>query len=190
MNKSGKKSTTQPEDRRVQRTRKLLSDALVSLILEKGYDQVSIQDIIDRANVGRSTFYLHYENKEQLLLWGHEHLKKLIVQEGDREINFLDFYHHLVERRQLARAVLAQESGQVVTQYLNDVISQNILRLHAPAEGAAREERTLVALRAAAAAAAVVRFMTAWLTADMPCSAETMANESARAIRRILGHDS
>jgi len=57
-------------DRRVQRTQQLIRDALLALILEKGYDRVTIQDIIDRANVGRSTFYAHYRDKEDLLLRG------------------------------------------------------------------------------------------------------------------------
>jgi AcrR family transcriptional regulator len=54
-------------DRRVQRTRKLLGDALMALILEKGYDAITVQDITDRANLGRATFYLHYRDKEDLL---------------------------------------------------------------------------------------------------------------------------
>lgn len=55
-------------DRRVQRTRQLLRSALVQLIEEKGYDAITIQDITERANLGRTTFYLHYESKEALLL--------------------------------------------------------------------------------------------------------------------------
>src|SRR6266496_2461948 len=55
-------------DRRVQKTLQLLQNALVELIPEKGgYDAVTIQEILDRANVGRSTFYAHFENKDQLL---------------------------------------------------------------------------------------------------------------------------
>ena len=55
-------------DRRVQRTRKLLRDALMSLIMEDGYDAVSIQDITEKANLGRATFYLHFKDKDELLL--------------------------------------------------------------------------------------------------------------------------
>ena len=58
-------------DRRVIRTRQLLREALMELILEneKGYDGVTVKDIAERANVGRATFYLHYEGgKETLLL--------------------------------------------------------------------------------------------------------------------------
>lgn len=55
-------------DRRVQRTRKLLQDSLIALILERGYEAVSIQDITDHANLGRATFYLHFKDKEELLI--------------------------------------------------------------------------------------------------------------------------
>jgi AcrR family transcriptional regulator len=55
------------DDRRVQKTLQLLQNALMELMGEKGYDPITIQEILDRANVGRSTFYAHFENKDQLL---------------------------------------------------------------------------------------------------------------------------
>ena len=60
--------------RRILRTRRLLHEALVSLILEKGYADITVQDILDRANVGRSTFYAHFRDKEDLLLSGFDRL--------------------------------------------------------------------------------------------------------------------
>ena len=63
------------EDRRIQRTQQLLRGALLSLIQEKGFEGLSVQDIIDRANVGRATFYAHFDNKEDLLASGIEGLK-------------------------------------------------------------------------------------------------------------------
>lgn len=54
-------------DRRVARTRIFLRDALFSLIEEKGYAAITVQDITDRANVNRVTFYFHYKDKEDLL---------------------------------------------------------------------------------------------------------------------------
>jgi len=55
-------------DRRVNRTRKALREALFDLIREKNYDQITVEEITERANLGRTTFYLHYRDKEDLLL--------------------------------------------------------------------------------------------------------------------------
>ncbi len=55
-------------DRRTSRTRRLLRDSLLSLILEKGYEAVTVEEITERADLGRTTFYLHYRDKEELLL--------------------------------------------------------------------------------------------------------------------------
>ncbi len=75
-------------DRRVQRTRQLLRDALLSLIVEKGYEAITVQNIIDRANLGRSTFYLHYQDKDDLLAsgmdeWVHGLIDGLDEHEGE-----------------------------------------------------------------------------------------------------------
>ncbi|MFP4345303.1 MAG: TetR/AcrR family transcriptional regulator [Anaerolineales bacterium] len=59
---------TNHTDRRVRRTRKALQDALLSLILEKGYDSLTVEELAERADVGRTTFYLHYQDKDELLL--------------------------------------------------------------------------------------------------------------------------
>jgi hypothetical protein len=60
------------EDRRTRRTRQLLRDSLLALLKEKRYDAISVQDIIERADVARSTFYVHYIDKDDLLVgkWG------------------------------------------------------------------------------------------------------------------------
>jgi len=64
------------EDRRIQKTHHLLRGALVSLISEKPYDSIIVKEILDRANVGRSTFYTHFRDKDDLLVSGiHEMLR-------------------------------------------------------------------------------------------------------------------
>jgi AcrR family transcriptional regulator len=60
--------TKPPEDRRVQRTRTHLHAALMSMIRESPYEAITVSDILARANVGRSTFYMHFRNKDELLV--------------------------------------------------------------------------------------------------------------------------
>lgn len=55
-------------DRRVRSTRERLGDALIELIQQKRFDEVTVQEVLDRAGVGRSTFYVHYRDKDDLLL--------------------------------------------------------------------------------------------------------------------------
>src|SRR5258708_25793967 len=55
-------------DRRVQRTRELLQKALIDLISECDYAAITIQDIVDRANVARTTFYVHFNSKDDLFM--------------------------------------------------------------------------------------------------------------------------
>lgn len=62
---------TEKPDRRVQRTRELLQTAIVELVAEKGYYAVRIQDITERANIGRTTFYAHFTSKEELYVSAH-----------------------------------------------------------------------------------------------------------------------
>lgn len=62
-------------DRRVRRTQKLLHRALISLVLEKHYDLITIQEILDRADIGRSTFYAHFSGKDELLISGIDDLR-------------------------------------------------------------------------------------------------------------------
>jgi AcrR family transcriptional regulator len=70
-------------DRRVRRTRDLLRRALQELIIEQGYDRITVQEILDRADVGRSTFYAHYRDKDDLLESGFEDVRMAIEAERD-----------------------------------------------------------------------------------------------------------
>jgi AcrR family transcriptional regulator len=103
----------QKEDRRSLRTRQLLHHALVELMLEKRYDRITIQDIIDRADVGRSTFYAHFQDKEDLAISSLEqmfdHLSQRLAQgdSGDRRIlPTLELFQHVQEQHQLFNALI------------------------------------------------------------------------------------
>jgi AcrR family transcriptional regulator len=66
-------------DRRSARTRAMLQHALLSLIAKKRYEAITIKDICEAANVGRSTFYEHYTGKDDLKRCGLEHLRAVLV---------------------------------------------------------------------------------------------------------------
>ncbi len=92
------------DDRRSNRTRRALREALVELILEKRYDAITVQNVLDRANVGRSTFYAHYRDKEDLFLsdweelldWFVRHIKWENISEG-RVIPVRELFTHVKE---------------------------------------------------------------------------------------------
>ena len=120
-------------DRRSQRTRQALGDALVELMMEKGYDAISIKDIIDRANVGRSTFYSHYADKDQLFVGQLDRLMNLLnrhVPQAPAEENpffpSLGLFQHIKEQWKLYR-ILAWGSGiDVLTRHLQKLLSEKI----------------------------------------------------------------
>ena len=130
-------------DRRIARTQHSLHRALNSLILEKGYEATTIQDIVGHANVGRSTFYAHHGSKEALLLSGLEHLRAALlatVREtatgaGGRSQPLLTFsavfFTHVHAYREILRALLASDSASVVTRKLKRLLSDVVrMELH------------------------------------------------------------
>jgi AcrR family transcriptional regulator len=125
---------TRKPDRRIQRTRQLLHTALMSLIQERGFESLSVQDIIDRANVGRATFYAHFDSKEDLLASGIDGLRTSLQQRqrdaragsagADRRL--FAFSHalfvHADEHRAVFRAMVGKRSGAVVQQLLHKML--------------------------------------------------------------------
>ncbi|MGN9844008.1 TetR/AcrR family transcriptional regulator [Nonomuraea sp. H19] len=105
-------------DRRVRRTRRSIQEALVALILEKGYDAVTVTDIIDRADVGRSTFYSHFTDKQDVLFSNLDELPLLppapVGGSGELFAFSLPMFEHVREQRQLVRALLGRRSGGLV----------------------------------------------------------------------------
>lgn len=125
---------TRRVDRRVQRTREQLLSALLALIRERGFEALSVQDIIDRANVGRATFYAHYDNKEDLLVSGleefrtaiREHQRRLRQQSAAGAVEpFLfsrELFAHVAGHRDVFGAMVGKRSGAVVQRLMHRIL--------------------------------------------------------------------
>jgi AcrR family transcriptional regulator len=114
-------------DRRVQRTRKLLQDALIAMMIEKGYEATTVQDIIDRANVGRATFYAHFADKDTLLGSRLEDLRAMLAEQQRQVPGPLGFslamLVHARDHLPLYRAIVGRESGAFVLQRIQRTIA-------------------------------------------------------------------
>ncbi len=121
-------------DRRIERTQQLLRGALFSLIQEKGFEALSVQDIIDRANVGRATFYTHFDNKQDLLVSGFDDLRASLKERqrealtrgasvDERVFAFSqEMFAHANDHREIFQAMVGKESGAAIQRLLHKLL--------------------------------------------------------------------
>ena len=100
-------------DARVRRTRDALGDALIALMQEKPFDTITVQDVLDRAHVSRSTFYTHYSDKDDLLMSDAEEffeaLSMALSQHGDKSDRVFpvrEFFAHLSDVQPFFKALV------------------------------------------------------------------------------------
>jgi AcrR family transcriptional regulator len=118
-------------DRRSQRTRQLLSEALVQLLQEKEYSTITVNDIIERANVGRSTFYAHYRDKDDLFLDQLDRVIEFLNQQSphQEEIPFfpsLGLFQHVGDHYELYKALVWGPGMDILTKHLQKSLSQRV----------------------------------------------------------------
>ena len=123
--------------RRRMRTRNQLKSATLELLLEKGYDTITVQHITDRADLGRGTFYIHFKDKEDVV-WS-------IVKEGmdatDREARkqigeqlpphpeyygYLNMFRHANQNRDLYRVMLGGQGSSLLTARVHDYLARDL----------------------------------------------------------------
>ena len=127
-------------DRRQQKTRAAIFSAFSTLLAEKSYNKITVQEIIDTANVGRTTFYAHFETKDDLLkalceeLFGHiissamdrTHTHGLYSDRNAPESVFCHLLHHLQEDENNILELLSCESSELFLRYFKDSLNELI----------------------------------------------------------------
>ncbi len=119
-------------DRRSQRTRQALSDALVQLIQEKDYGTITVNDIIERGNVGRSTFYAHYQTKDDLLLDQMDRVIEFLSQASPQPQDFpyfpsLGFLQHVGgDHYELYKSLVWGPGMDLIVKHLQKSLSQRV----------------------------------------------------------------
>jgi AcrR family transcriptional regulator len=132
-------------DRRIQRTRKALRESLLDLIQEKGYESITVEEIVQRANLGRATFYLHYKEKEDLLLEEFNEVAKDEVQilsefpffawmgitrpgderwQGKSPLGII--FQHAADNAEIYRLVLGGSNSQRIIEKLQGMIAHAV----------------------------------------------------------------
>lgn len=185
-------------DRRVRRTRELLRGALVSLMEEKSYSGITVNDILERADVGRSTFYAHYHDKDELLLSGFDDIRAALkaerqaAREPDGSNRLLEpvvaAFRHVERHRHVLRQMARIDGGwpePVVGELrdLTEALVREDLQLHFA------EETSPLAIEAATQflVGALVNLLGWWSSNDVPLDADelyaayrTMASQGVR----------
>lgn len=176
------KSKPKPKvDRRTLRTRDALGDALIDLMQERPFKSITVQDVLDRAKVGRSTFYTHYRDKDDLFLsdveefW--EMMSSLIERSGEdsnRVAPVRELFAHIAEVKVFREALVASGKAHDVMELgqgqFARAIEQRLMKL-------TTEKATVTGQFAAmshALAGALFSSLSWWLDRGMPVSAAEM----------------
>jgi len=181
-------------DRRITRTRRMLHAALVELILEKGFNSLTVNEIVKRADISRSTFYLHYQTKEELLLDSVDQvINDLAEQVAELPIKGYEktgvndvasaiktpleiVFEEAAKSARLYQVVLRSE--WISTNKLRDMIAE-VVKVFLSKRIGARDIKTVVPIDAFGQyfAGALLGILTWWLDNDMPYPPEEMAKK-------------
>jgi AcrR family transcriptional regulator len=182
------------EDRRVRRSRRLLQEALLQLVLEKGYDKVTVQDVLDRADVGRATFYAHFRDKDDLLVSGSEELREVLRAQMVAFLEAEDppsdeqlvvtrvLFEHAASNRQLYRALIGNRGGGVILRQAQRDLTA-LFREHLEQAAAQHRIRPSVPVEIVVqyTVGSLLTLLTWWLDNDLPYSPAEMS----RAFQRL-----
>jgi len=176
---------------RVEHTQQALVESLLELIVEKGYERTTVEDVLRRADVGRTAFYAHFENKQDLLLhrfaalpWlrGGESLGGEVAA-GLFDVTFL--FEHVADQRELVSALRGTSAFDEALASLRASLLASFTRLLQDRSSNGDVESNLQ-LTAQALTGALMQLLTWWIEAGMPETPATMAGWFAQMGERMV----
>jgi hypothetical protein len=171
---------------RVARTQQSLFDALLELTVENGYERTTVEDVLRRADVGRTAFYSHYENKQDLLLSRIDALPWISGSkdgEGVFDASFL--FAHVADQRDLIAGLRRTPAFDEALGGLRGSLLATFTHL-VQRRSANGEVDHKLHLTAQALPGAVMQLLLWWLEADMPESPSTMASWFSQLADRMV----
>jgi AcrR family transcriptional regulator len=170
---------------RIERTQQALIEALLELIVEQGYDRTTVEDILRRADVGRTAFYAHFENKQDLLLNRFSTIPWLQRgPDGGFDATFL--FAHIADQRALVAALRGTSTFDEAVASMRDSLLASFTRLLEDRSNPVEVDSN-VQLTAQALTGALVQLLLWWIEAGMPEKPATMARWFAQLSERMVG---
>lgn len=147
-------------DRRVRKTREALYSAFVALVAERGYDSLSVSDIIDAADVGRTTFYAHFRAKEDLLAFGFARLREQLdsvprTGAEPRQAFLVALLSHVKSHAGLFAALVGGGAGGLAERHFRSIVEDLIADDIGPGD----QHGIMVAMLSGALLAAIRRWL-------------------------------
>ena len=188
-------SSPSRHERRRLRTRQLLIQSTLQLVLEEGYEAISIQDITDRADLGRGTFYIHFKDKEEVVWDAFQDIFQDLEREAHRQLDrrmpqvefygLLNIYHHAEANRDLYRLMFGGKGSARLTIRAQDFLAKVFLYdiLNAP-KSAEVDFKLPEEVEAQMLAGMISRLLYWWLETQNEYSAEQMAAITYMALYR------
>ena len=173
----------QKTDRRSQRTYRLVSSAFAELVVEKPYDEILVQDILDRANIGRTTFYAHYFDKEDVLNSIIEQEMERLTRQlahavaRQRVLPSLELFEHVYHsENQPFRALMRSRAGEFLWEALQAALCRAIEPALSTLCAEKRSPPIPLPVVSQYLAGAFLTLLKWWVAADMPYPPEQMEN--------------
>ena len=174
--------TKKGSDRRTQRTRRRLSSALVELVKEKRFDDITVQNVIERADVGRATFYSHFRDKEDLFEQQWEQFNERLAQQIDWDkagkdsfVPVASFFQHLQEVQPFYRGLVRSRKIDAMFKRGIEYLTNHIeTALNQRLKPRARPVDVPIPILSNYLASEFFALLKWWLDAGMPYTPESM----------------